>query len=312
MNELKELSLFTGAGGGVLGTKLLGFRHIGYVEWNPYCQKVLQARIADGYLDAAPIFSDIRKFVSEGYAESYQGMVDVISAGWPCQPHSLAGRREGASSHKDMWEPTADAIRIIRPKYFFGENVPGMLTSDGGSYFGRVLGDLASMGYDAEWGVLSANSEGAPHLRERFWIVANASGGRFSESQDGEMEQPRRTEVIGSGIAAHAHAPQCQGERIPGGIREEDSRIGWPSEVMANANGFGQSGQRPHWYAFDPAETEEGETDRAFHERVGYIWGLESRMGRVVNGLANRVDRLEATGNGQVSSVARRAWQVLA
>ena len=88
---MKELSLFSGAGGGVLGTKLLGWEAIGYVEYNEYCQQVIAQRIEDGFLDEAPIFSDVRAFLSEGYAESYQGMVDVVTAGFPCQPFSIAG-----------------------------------------------------------------------------------------------------------------------------------------------------------------------------------------------------------------------------
>lgn len=81
--RLKELSLFSGAGGGLLSSRLLGWRTIGYVEFDEYCQRVLQARIRDGMLDDAPIFGDIRKFIEEGHAEAYAGNVDVISAGFP-------------------------------------------------------------------------------------------------------------------------------------------------------------------------------------------------------------------------------------
>ena len=93
---MNELSLFSGGGGGLLGTMLLGWRPIGYVEWNDYCQRIIAARIRDGYLPDAPIFSDIRAFIRDGYAASYQGMVDVITGGFPCQPFSNAGKRLGA------------------------------------------------------------------------------------------------------------------------------------------------------------------------------------------------------------------------
>ena len=92
---MNELSLFSGAGGGLLGTMLLGFRPIGYVEWDDYCQRVLAARIRDGFLSDAPIFGDIKTFISDGYAASYTGLVDVITAGFPCQPFSVAGKRKG-------------------------------------------------------------------------------------------------------------------------------------------------------------------------------------------------------------------------
>lgn len=169
---VNELSLFTGAGGGVLGTKLLGFRHVGYVEWNPYCQEVIKARIRDGYLDAAPIFGNIDNFLSEGYANAYQDMVDLLSAGFPCQPHSHCGYMQGGADDRDKWPQTAECIRVVRPKLAFLENVTGLLDS----YIGRVLADLASFGFHARWGVFSAGGVGAPHLRERVWILAHAAG----------------------------------------------------------------------------------------------------------------------------------------
>ncbi len=90
---MRELSLFTGAGGGLLGTHLLGWEPCGYVEFNSYCQQVIAARIRDGYMRAAPIFCDVREFVQSGAAEQYRGIADVVSAGFPCQPFSVAGKQ---------------------------------------------------------------------------------------------------------------------------------------------------------------------------------------------------------------------------
>jgi len=127
---VRELSLFTGAGGGLLGTHhLLGWETVGYVEIEDYCQRVIKQRIADGLLPEAPIFSDIRAFISEGYAASYTGMVDVITAGFPCQPFSVAGKQAGENDPRNMWPQTIEAISIIRPKYVFLENVPGLLNA---------------------------------------------------------------------------------------------------------------------------------------------------------------------------------------
>lgn len=169
---MRELSLFTGAGGGLLGTHLLGWRPIGYVEFNDYCQRVIRQRILDGILPNAPIYGDIRTFIADGYARSYQGMVDVISGGFPCQPFSNAGKRLGADDPRNMWPATIECIRIIRPRYAFLENVAGLVTS---GYFGTILGDLAESGYCVRWRILSAAELGAPHKRDRLWIVANAS-----------------------------------------------------------------------------------------------------------------------------------------
>jgi len=167
---MRELSLFSGAGGGLLGTKLLGWEHVGYVEFNEYCQQVITQRIKDGFLDEAPIFSDVRAFVSEGYAESYQGMVDVVTGGFPCQPFSVAGKQQGDQDERDMWPATRDVIRAVQPKECLLENVPNILVFE---YFGRILRDLAEMGYFIKWGVISGREAGAVHLRERVWIYAS-------------------------------------------------------------------------------------------------------------------------------------------
>jgi DNA (cytosine-5)-methyltransferase 1 len=166
---MNELSLFSGAGGGLLGTKLLRWRCIGYVEWDDYCQQVLAARIKDGFLDEAPIFGDIRTF-NDQYAGKYRGVVDVVTAGFPCQPFSVAGKRQADADERNMWPATIECIRLVRPRFALLENVSGLLAHD---YFGTILGDLAKSGYDCRWRILSAAEVGAPHLRDRVWLVAH-------------------------------------------------------------------------------------------------------------------------------------------
>lgn len=174
---MKELSLFTGAGGGLLGTILLGWRCVGAVEWEDYPCRVLEARQKDGILDEFPIWHmDIREF-NRRIAPSYTGLVDVITAGFPCQPFSVAGKRLGADDERNMWPATMECIRLVRPRYAFLENVPGLLTS---GYFSRILGDLAESGYDCRWRILSAAELGAPHKRDRLWIVAHSNSERWA------------------------------------------------------------------------------------------------------------------------------------
>ena len=167
---MNELSLFTGAGGGLLASKyMLGFKTVGYVEFEGYPQRVLQQRIKDGFLDYAPIYGDIRAFIDYGYAKAYQGMVDVVTGGFPCQPHSVAGKGLGADDPRDMWPATCRVIGITRPKKAFLENVAGLISS---GYIGNVLKDLSEIGYDAKWQTLSAKEVGACHKRERLWLLA--------------------------------------------------------------------------------------------------------------------------------------------
>lgn len=164
---MNELSLFSGIGGGLIGTKILGFNLIGTVENDPYCQRVLNARMLDGNLKTCPIFGDIDHFIQSGAAEQYTGFVDVVTAGFPCQPFSEAGQQLGEKDPRNKWPETAHALRIIRPPYALLENVPGLVTSE---YFGTILKDLSILGYNTKWAVLSAQNSGAPHIRKRLWV----------------------------------------------------------------------------------------------------------------------------------------------
>lgn len=178
-----ELSLFSGVGGGIWATKyMLGWRCVGYVERNKFCQSVLRARIDDGSFDRAPIYGEIQSFISDGYAEAYSGMVDILTGSPPCQPFSDAGKRLGAADARNCWPYAWEAVRVIRPRFAFFENVPGLVSS---GYFPTILGNLAQVGYDVRWGVFSASSLGAPHYRERLFMVAyaNDKGLRKAEPQ---------------------------------------------------------------------------------------------------------------------------------
>lgn len=191
---MNELSLFTGAGGGLLGTKLLGFKPIGYVEWEPYCQAVIAQRIKDGFLEEAPIFGDIREFVKSGAAREYRGFADVVTAGFPCQPFSVAGKQDGENDSRNMWPATRDVIREVEPGRVLLENVPGLLSS---GYASVVIADLADLGFDAEWGVFSACAEGAPHTRERLFIFAYRNGQGLQERQiESRMEGEKATDKV--------------------------------------------------------------------------------------------------------------------
>lgn len=170
---MRTLHLFAGAGGGLLADLMLGHEPIGYVEIDDYCQRIIAQRIKDGILPEAPIFGDIRSFNSEGFADSYSGLVDIVAGGFPCQDISVAGKGKGIDGERSgLWGEMARTVRIVRPRYVFVENSP-MLSIRGA---GRVFGDLARMGFDARWGVLSAHETGAPHLRKRMFIVADSTG----------------------------------------------------------------------------------------------------------------------------------------
>jgi len=179
---MNELALFAGAGGGLLATHhLLGWRCVGYVEMAEYTCKVLEARINDGLLSKAPIFQmHTKDFIRLGLAEKYRGVADVITAGFPCQPFAIGGKRRGANDDRNAWPDTIRIIREVKPQWVFLENSPNLLSVQHQGttppYIQQIIGELASSGYVGRWGCLSASTLGADHKRKRVWIVAHAIG----------------------------------------------------------------------------------------------------------------------------------------
>jgi DNA (cytosine-5)-methyltransferase 1 len=174
--RMNELALFAGAGGGILGGHLLGWRCVCAVEIDEYARQVLIERQNDGCLRPFPIWDDITTFDGKPWS----GLVDVVTGGFPCQDISCAGGGGGIEAARSgLWKHMARVVGEVRPQYVFVENSP-LLVSRG---LAVVLGDLASMGYDAVWGVVGAHHAGAPHKRDRIWILAHASGVRGTGQQ---------------------------------------------------------------------------------------------------------------------------------
>jgi len=164
---LNELALFAGAGGGILGGHLLGWRTVCAVEWDIYAASVLLARQNDKILSPFPIWDDVQTFDGK----PWRGIVDVVSGGFPCTDISVAGNGAGLDGEQSgMWREMARIIGEVRPEYVFVENSPMLVTRG----LERVLADLTSLGYDSRWGVISAADVGANHKRERIWIRAHA------------------------------------------------------------------------------------------------------------------------------------------
>ena len=246
---MNELALFAGAGGGILGGKLLGWRTVCAVEWEAYPASILLARQNDGLLPPFPIWDDVQTFDGK----PWRGIVDVVSGGFPCQDISAAGKGAGIEGERSgMWSEMARIIREVRPRFAFVENSP-MLTSRG---LGRVLGDLAAMGFDARWGVLGAADIGANHQRDRIWIVAR--------------DVAYTCEIGPCGQTAK--------QRMEGGF------------------GFAECGVDKNWWSREPANVSR------LHQR---------NLDGVADGVAARVDRLKAIGNGQVPLCAATAWRIL-
>lgn len=182
MEPLRELSLFSGIGGGLLASQLLGHRILGAVDHNRYCCQVLEQRQKDGIFEQFPIFNmDIETFIGSGLCQQYHGYVDLISAGFPCQPFSTAGKQLGEADPRNKWPETLECIRQIRPRFTFLENVPSLVVC---GYFNTIIADLTESGYNCRWRVLSASELGANHIRKRLWIVAYFAGDRLQRDRN--------------------------------------------------------------------------------------------------------------------------------
>ena len=185
---LRELALFAGAGGGILGGKLLGWRTVCAVERDPYAASVLVQRQNEGILQPFPIWDDVCTFDGK----PWRGCVDVVSGGFPCQDISAAGRGAGIEGERSgLWREMARIVQEVRPRYVFVENSP-LLVRRG---LTRILGDLATLGYDARWGIVGAVDVGAPHVRERIWIVANANSTQCKGNQCTDRSNPKHADT---------------------------------------------------------------------------------------------------------------------
>ena len=310
---MNELALFAGAGGGILGGHLLGWRTVCAVEWEAYPASVLLARQNDGLLPPFPIWDDVQTFDGK----PWRGIVDVVSGGFPCQDISVAGKGGGIEGNRSgMWKEMARIIGEVRPKYAFVENSP-MLTSRG---LGVVLGGLASLGYDAEWGIISAADTGAPHLRERIWIVGYANndgqiaaeiGRIIATRSDNSQTWTEQTSEFKRSSEQHGEMADSTELLCDGG--NDNNRISMERKTQSE---LGNNSGSENVANTDSAQRKRNQCTKRSQQKYANFsltsgWPIEPNVGRVANGVAARVDRLKAIGNGQVPRVAATAWCIL-
>jgi DNA (cytosine-5)-methyltransferase 1 len=265
MTALTVGSLFSGIGGLDLGLERAGMRVIWQSEIDDYASRVLKKHWPE-----VPNYGDIKR-IEWGTVER----PDVICGGYPCQPFSTAGKRKGTDDPRHLWPWVRKAISELRPRYAILENVRGHLSMGGVA----VIGELASIGYNAEWRVISAASVGANHRRDRIIIVAYPDDtGPYCE-------------------AVHSTETEFNAFRRVGGRRE------------AVADAYGEGLERRGGFQERETEPERFDvfsTGREWHEEWtgGSWWKFEPDVGRVAYGVPARVDRLKGLGNAVVPQVA--------
>ena len=182
---MKHLSLFSGIGGFDYAAEQIGWQNVACVEIDEFCQKVLRKNFPK-----VNIYNDIIKF-NKNEAKKYQGTIDIISGGFPCQPFSNAGRRKGESDERYLWSEMLGTITQIQPHWVVAENVSGIISIQEGLVFNKVITDLENEGYQVQTFIIPACSKNAPHRRDRVWFVAysNEFGNRKNKRKDIEEKE---------------------------------------------------------------------------------------------------------------------------
>jgi len=257
---LRVLDLFSGIGGFSLGLERAGMRTVAFCEIEEYPRQVLAK-----HWPGLPCYDDVRSLTADTIRRDGIA-VDVICGGFPCQDVSFAGKRAGLEGARSgLWSDYRRIISELRPRFVIVENVPGLLNLG----MGRVLGDLAALGYDAVWDCIPASAVGAPHRRDRVWIVAHADPLR----QPGQLWSTEEEQA----------SPAC-------GCRED----------VADADQL----PRNEGSAYNAAPEPRGRhADRGGPAVGADWWVIEPDVGRVAHGVPARVDRLRALGNAVVPQI---------
>ncbi len=280
---LKVLDLFSGIGGFSLGLERTGgFQTVAFCEIETYASKVLAKHWPD-----VPNLGDVTK------AEFPDA--DFICAGFPCQDISFAGSGAGiAGTRSGLWREVVRAIRMVRPRGALLENVAALLSRG----LDTVLGDLAEIGHDAEWHCIPASAVGAPHQRDRIWIITNAR----SEQHEGgcpPISGEIAKELAGADMA---NANRKRKPQPQGAVEKQRRRAGNSGENVADAGCL--NGERIVSGLTDKKKREvAGERPPGSCGDGGGWWAVEPQLGRVAHGIPNRSHRLRALGNAVVPQI---------
>jgi len=294
--KITELSLFSGMGGGIYGSLILGWKTLAYVEKDEYCRRVIKQRIEDGWFDSGEVFGDIKEF-NKNHAKQYRGKIDVLTGGFPCQPFSVAGKRKGTSDERYLFDEIIKTIKIIQPRRLLFENVPGILASNA---IIKIYESLSKIGYRPKPPLVLGSADcGNIHKRERVWIFADSSmcrGDNRENNREGRQvynskirtdekdKQKRHKWLSGTNENINVYDTDNRGERIQG---KREKSIYWKQRVPRSESirGIEDIQRRP-----DIPEP--------------LLWGVDDE-------LSDWSKQLKAIGNGQDPIVMATAYGIL-
>lgn len=358
---MRHLDLFSGIGGFSLGLERAGFETVAFCEIDEYARKVLAK-----HWPGVPIYGDVRNVTAETITDTKgdgcgqrrargivvngqngsseettisAGPIDIITGGFPCQDISHAGKQAGIEGERSgLWGELARIIGEVRPRYAIVENVPALLSGDRGRWFGRVLGDLAEIGYDCEWHCIPASHIGASHRRDRVWIIAYSSSERLYRKEnkqimererinkflsvksrntndvaDTENDGIRRREQFtqgGKGQGNVANPDGQRGDRSSVEQGQDGREIATGNSDVSDAEGYLRGTPRNERPETSDGRGANANTDSKPKIRIAKSWRecnqwtTEPNVGRVAHGVPSRVDRLRCLGNAIVPQIA--------
>ena len=286
---MRVLDLFSGIGGFSLGLERAGMETVAFCESDEFCQKVLNKNWPD-----VPVHNDIKELDGK----KYDGAVELVCGGFPCQPFSVAGKRLGAKDDRSLWPEMFRVICEARAAWVIAENVPGIIKME----LDQVLSDLESGGYSTQAFTVPACAVDAPHKRERVWVVAHSHGQIESNGSVNENERSWK-------LVADSHQGQRNGENKKvraGGNATDDGGTNVADAASQRVERNRSTGTEiPHSSTGPWVSRCDGSGGRAA------IWKPEPGVGRVADGIPRRVDRLRALGNAGVPQLAEEIGRLI-
>ncbi len=319
---MKLGSLFAGIGGFELAATWAGIEPIWSNEIDSYSCDVLRKNFNHEIIQ-----KDIRKIGKQNLAP-----VDIISGGFPCQPFSNAGKRKGTEDDRYLWPEMLRVISELKPSFVIGENVAGLLSMENGETLKRILSDLENEGYNNEIFIIPACGVQAWHRRDRIWIVSHRisdtmrkEGKRGVDLEQNPLDRSKRKEdtngfteicqdVSESNSSGYIHGKSKE-QPTKGGINalSKSKSSGEHGKDVSNTMRSGSQGQFQ-----ESEETKRPIRKEGFSEHSSYgwlprteYWETEPDVGRVANGIPNRVDRLKGLGNAIVPQVAYELFKAI-
>ena len=308
---MKVLDLFSGIGGFSYGLDQVGFKTVAFCEMDQYCKLVLQK-----HWKGVKIYNDVKELKGQEVIKEH-GTIDLITGGFPCQPFSIAGSRKGTNDNRHLWPEMFRLIKELKPRWVIGENVRNIISIQDGMVFENVCTDLEGEGYEVRAFNIPAAGIGAPHKRERIWIVANSrrtlrerskfQGENANESKQENANQYQRSSSTSTDNVADTNT------RLSNGSIEEVQSGGQTFDTSSQRTdvAYTHSQRQQEQCGPESIQKERNEPQRSSSQEGHTGWEFEPDVGRVAHGVSGRVHRLKALGNSIVPQIAKEIGRAI-